>query len=490
MPLRRWKTRILLPLAPCVVFAGLLAYVLRDAFRPTVNVRVVPVMLKSGSGGAVSGGGVVVQAPGWVEADPFFVAVPALTDGVIRDVFVLEGDKVAAGQITAKLVDDDAKLALARAEAELRMRKAELARVESVLKAARREWENPVERERNRATAEARLTEAQAQWRQWDAEIVVEAARLDEFRDRLKRVESLSSDAVSDEEIVRTKLQLRTQEAVLQALKARQPVFAAQTAQYAAEAQAARENLRLRIAETRELEEAEKMFEQAQAALALAEAVRAEAALRLERTEIRAPTPGVVQQRLAFPGGKVMQSGEDPYSGHVFHLYDPAKLQVRTDVPLADAAGIFIGQKALVVVEVLPDRTFGGEVVRIVHSADIAKNTLQAKVAIQTPSSELKPEMLARVRFLAPEKKTGANETPSLFALESALRQPHPGHFTAWVVNPKNNTVEERTVKLADLRENGWVAVIEGLNPGDRLIVGDVTGLSAGAKVRVTDEAP
>ena len=36
---------------------------------------------------------VVVQAPGWVEPEPFGVYASALADGVVKKVYVLEGGK-------------------------------------------------------------------------------------------------------------------------------------------------------------------------------------------------------------------------------------------------------------------------------------------------------------------------------------------------------------------------------------------------------------
>jgi multidrug efflux pump subunit AcrA (membrane-fusion protein) len=53
-----------------------------------------------------------------------------------------------------------------------------------------------------------------------------------------------------------------------------------------------------------------------------------------------------------------------------------------------------------VVVEVLPDTTFRGEVLRVTHEADLQKNTLQVKVGVSDPSPLLRPEMLTRVKFL------------------------------------------------------------------------------------------
>ncbi|MEZ6164534.1 MAG: hypothetical protein R3B67_08885 [Phycisphaerales bacterium] len=40
----------------------------------------------------------LVQAAGWLEAEPYFVAATALADGVIGEMLVLEGDRVELGQ--------------------------------------------------------------------------------------------------------------------------------------------------------------------------------------------------------------------------------------------------------------------------------------------------------------------------------------------------------------------------------------------------------
>src|SRR5687767_2034604 len=95
-PKSRWKTRVALPAALLLVTAGLLAYAARDALRPATPVRVVPVVVRTvqdagpaagpgGGGASTAGGGATVQAPGWVEPDPFPPAGPALADGGARE---------------------------------------------------------------------------------------------------------------------------------------------------------------------------------------------------------------------------------------------------------------------------------------------------------------------------------------------------------------------------------------------------------------------
>ena len=145
-----WETRVLVPATVILILLLLLGYTARDAVFPAREVRVVPVVLKSGGEAATTqaSGGMTVQAPGWVEADPYPIAVTALAGGVVKEMLALEGQTIKAGDVVARLVDDDAKLSLVKAEAELVDK-------EAMLNAAQREWDNPIEQTRAVASGEA-----------------------------------------------------------------------------------------------------------------------------------------------------------------------------------------------------------------------------------------------------------------------------------------------------------------------------------------------
>ncbi len=169
----------------------------------------------------------------------------------------------------------------------------------------------------------------------------------------------------------------------------------------------------------------------------------------------------------------------------VAKLYDPVRLQVGVDVPLADAAKVGRGQRALVVVEVLPEQVFTGQVTRITNLADIQKNTLEVKVALDEPSPLLKPDMLARVRFLAAAlaEDTGPAVGLSVFAPASAIDQ-----NAAWVVagyDGETGTARRRTVRTTGAEEDGWLEIESGLQPGDLLVSAGAGTLQDGQRVRV-----
>jgi RND family efflux transporter MFP subunit len=233
-----------------------------------------------------------------------------------------------------------------------------------------------------------------------------------------------------------------------------------------------------------------------------ADAERAMRALILERTKVRAPIAGVVMARLAVPGmiGGGMQDGKP-----LIELYDPSQLQVRADVPLADAGRIAIGDRAEVTVDVLPDRTFRAEIIRVVHQADIAKNTVQAKVRIIDPDPALKPEMLARVKLFPQVSGSGNGSTSSSKDADPAANS-NAGQESFWVredcvdtsstppsvlliagLEDGRGTIERRAIGSIGEAERGWRPVASGLRAGDMAVRAPLTAPTPGTRVRVTE---
>ena len=218
-----------------------------------------------------------------------------------------------------------------------------------------------------------------------------------------------------------------------------------------------------------------------------ADAERLMKELSLSRTQVRAPIAGVVLARLAVPG---MAAGSMQDGKALVELYDPAQLQVRADVPLADAGRVAIGDRAEIAVDVMPDRTFRGEVIRVVQQADIAKNTVQAKVRLLDPVPQLKPEMLARVKLfpqVAGEATAAASGRSTVWVRADLVdaNATSPAVSVVAGLEDGRGTVERRPVTLAGPARDGWIAVATGLRAGDLVISGPSP--APGARVRVTE---
>lgn len=449
-PRARWATRMLIPLAVLLATAGVLAYAARDAFRPRLSVYVAAAIPKAGVAVGLSDeepganadpevdtdsmiGPVIVQAPGWIEPAPFAVSVPALAEGVVKEILVLEGERVEAGQVVARFIDDDAKLGLRVADATVSERASDVERAKASL-----------------ATAESR--------------VIVERIAADELRDEVMRKRGLvDAGGVAAGDFRRMEIRLGGLEAKV-------------------------------VTAEKEASEARAAAAQTEAAKNAALVAREEAALRLSRMEVRSGVAGVVLARLVEPGSRISMSGKsgesDPggsMTGAVLRVYDPAKLQVRVDVPLAEAAKVGLGTRATVSTEALADQTFGGVVSRVVHEANIQRNTVQFKVALDAPSPVLKPEMLTRVKLHAPAADSqrrsnggvggtaGADSVGELTLLvpTAAVASVGGNKGRVWVVDTSGGSPVSRlrdvtTVPSAD---EGFTAVTSGLRLTDRIIL-------------------
>jgi RND family efflux transporter MFP subunit len=210
------------------------------------------------------------------------------------------------------------------------------------------------------------------------------------------------------------------------------------------------------------------------------------AELRLDRMTVRSPIDGTVLERLVAPGHVLDPDAAD--GAAVASIYEPARLQVRADIPNADLALVGLGMPAEIVVEALPGRRIAGRVMRILHRADIQKNTVPVQILLDAPPPELRPGMLGRVtvnpggagrtggaggtgvsrqRILAPRSPLAADGS---FALVAAA-------------GPDASAAERRPIRLGVDAGDGWVEILEGLRPGDVIV--DAATVRAGERVRV-----
>ncbi len=399
---------------------------------------------------ALLGAAMKFQATGWIEADPYPIKVSALTDGVIATVEVLEGESVQAGQTLATLIDEDAQLNLATAESKLANARAAAASHHGMV-----------------AMADAKVEAVKLQ----GAEA---RSRLMELQDRANRLGNMGADVASEEEVVQAKLKVETQKAAAEALTASLK-----------EAQA-------------DLERHQQMHAEFEAEIKEAETEVARSNLALQRTRIVSPIDAIVQRLLVVPGHKRMLAMDDPDSAVVAILYQPDKLQVRVDVPLADAAGLFVGQAVRLKTSFLPAQVFAGEVTRIVGEADLQRNTLQAKVRIVDPHPSMRPDMLCRAEFLeipfssseiqsqqqtAPSHQPGTTRV-GYYLPQSAIVESDDNEPGVWVLDESGQRLVFRVLQLGNKQRDGYISATDGVLPGEQVVVDPVPSLDENMRVR------
>jgi RND family efflux transporter MFP subunit len=427
-----------LPIALLTGFVLLFLLLFRDRLLPAPTVRVASVLGLPAEAAGVGGGATRFEASGWVEPDPQPIRAACLTDGVVDTVAVREGDLVRQGDVLATLVREDAELEVERVQRRLAWLEAEAAVQAAGVDAARS----------RQASAQAGHEGA--------------ATQREEAADIVRRLAALPPEAVADSELVAARLRLQREEHQRQA-----------AGLVAEEARAERER-------------AERLAQAKRAEIALAEVELARARLDLARTRITAPVDGRVLHLLAAPGQKLRWQSDEPESSTIAILYPPDRLQVRVDVPLAEAGRLRPGQSARIHTALLPERELTGTVTRIAGAADLQRNALQAKVRLHDPPAALRPEMLCRVSFLD-EPSTAAAAPPSALTLwvpTAAVREEG-----VWICDPDSHRVSRRAVIPTGTARDGRVSLREGVRPGEWVVL-DPSGLREGGRVRPQWEEP
>jgi HlyD family secretion protein len=223
---------------------------------------------------------------------------------------------------------------------------------------------------------------------------------------------------------------------------------------------------------------------------ARSETARAKAAMDyaktiLDATQIHVPIDGTILERNVEQGEMVTTSfvGEQGAKGFVVTLADLNDLQAELDINQNDFNRITGGQPCTAVTDAFPDRVYKCRVDEIAPEANRQKATVQVKVKFLEPDQFIKPEMNARVTFLAPSDKSDkADETKLIIIPKRGIIERESGKAVLVITDGK---VQSKPIVIQ--KEVGSdVFVSEGLNGNESIIVGDQLGaVKVGDKVTV-----
>jgi HlyD family secretion protein len=118
----------------------------------------------------------VAIANGKADVEGGVIQVAARTAGVIRDVYVHEGDEVKKGQILARLEDDEPRLQAASAEADVRQAKAQVDLLKVQISTAHREYDRLQGLIATNFVARQKVDQAQDAIRQAEAQLEAQQA--------------------------------------------------------------------------------------------------------------------------------------------------------------------------------------------------------------------------------------------------------------------------------------------------------------------------
>jgi HlyD family secretion protein len=422
---------------------------------------------------------VSVSATGTVEPLSI-VDVRSRATGIVRAVFVEEGERVKKGQVLVEIDDPDARSALESALAELSAAQARLAQAEATLALQRASVETAIKQaETSLAAARARLAQALAAPQPEDVAQAVEQVRqaeaaVDLAKQNLSRQEQLfASGFISQAQLDQARNQFEVAQAQLRAAQARLAQVRAGTQKYDLEilrAQVRQAEAQLAEAQNGMLQV--KLREQ-EVAAARAQVQSAEASVRQTRerlgeTRILAPIAGIVAKRSVEIGQSVIggTSGGTP----VITLADVSMTLAKVYVDEVDISRIPRTAQVEITTDALPGVKFTGRILRIAPQPVVQQNVTQypVLVRVEDPENRLKLGMTVDAEFIVARRSHVL-----LVPLESVR-----GETRKVVMVVQGDKLTPRQVRTG-LGDGRFVEILSGLQEGESVYLGPARSTSS-----------
>jgi len=223
------------------------------------------------------------------------------------------------------------------------------------------------------------------------------------------------------------------------------------------------------IAARKDVEDADRMVADTEAAVGQAEASRAAAVTAAARVTVRATFNGVIAKRFHNPGDVVEPAASDP----VLRVIDPRRLEVIASVPLSESSRVTVGAG-------------GWMKAGVPGSPDLALKVVSRPAQVEQGTAAIP----VRLAFVAPTNLTAGTpaqvdidaerHTNVVLVPSSAIAR--EGEETAVFV-VMGDTAHRRPVQIG--LDDGTDAEVSGVKAGEMVIVQGQAGLPDGAKISV-----
>ena len=368
------------------------------------------------------------------------------TAGTLQSLPIKLGDKVARGDVLARLSTAPIQGQIAQAEAALNQSKVAVQQAQA----------SAIGQE---AQSSSGILQAQAGVSQAQASLQGDQATLINARQTLSRSQALFGEGlIARKDVETAQLAVRTAQAQV---AAQQRTIDAQRQNVAAARAASLQN----AVKREDVKIARQGVEGARAALQTARN-------QLALYTIRAPLSGTLTSVDVGPGATVDTTTP------LATLTDLSRLQLSIAIPADSANQIGAGQTVTFEVQNVPNRIFTTRVDALSNGIDATTGTLNAFAAVTNTSGHFKDDSLARVRIVT------RHVAAAVLVPQSAILSDSQNGQTSVVVVGNDNVAHVRTVKVG-LSANGKTQIVSGIKPDERVAISGQYGLSDGAKVSV-----
>lgn len=210
----------------------------------------------------------------------------------------------------------------------------------------------------------------------------------------------------------------------------------------------------------------------AAAQVAAARAGAAGASESAMRATIVSPISGVVSAR-AVSGGEAVNPGAE-----LFTVVNATELELTGQVGVGDAGRVRVGQPVAFALDGYPNEVFRGRVARVDPTADPATRQVGVFVRLPNPGKRIVGGQYARGRI-----ETGGTTTAVVIP-EAAITSRSADSATVFAV--VGTRVSRRTVLLGARDDgSGLVAVLNGIQAGERVLLNPSTDIGDGTVVSI-----
>lgn len=221
---------------------------------------------------------------------------------------------------------------------------------------------------------------------------------------------------------------------------------------------------------------AKAQFDSSQGSVATAQAAVAQAQQALSDCELRAPMDGQILQR-NIESGALVASGTTGFT-----MGDTRMVKAIFGVPDTVLGSIALGKKQAIETETYSQQ-FTGLITAVAPQADQKSRTFQVEVTVQNPRDLLKSGMIATL-ILGQSKLAVPVLVVPLNAIVSTVDGSRAFSVFVAARDGAKDVARRRMVQTGPAFGNN-VAILKGLNPGDRVILNGATLVNEGQVVRI-----
>jgi membrane fusion protein (multidrug efflux system) len=210
--------------------------------------------------------------------------------------------------------------------------------------------------------------------------------------------------------------------------------------------------------------------EMAAARLRSAKANLALAEINLRESAIISPIDGVVTAKY-IDAGNLIKAGD-----RIVTVADIKTVKIVVAAAERYSEQILVGNPVRIKVDALPEKVFKAKVYSIYPALDEQTNAMQIEIRLENDQLLLKPGMFARVTLITKQK-----DNTVIVPRDVVLG----GKIDPYYVYLVNNNIAHKTTVQIGITQADRYEILEGLKPGQMLVVNGMNFLKDGTKVEI-----